>query len=93
MSNSLLALAIVVGIALSQFASATDLTTAEPAPNAGGSSLRNLAELPHQFGIHLISKARAAECTQEGEICTSSEQCCAGLECSGGPPATCTTED
>jgi hypothetical protein len=93
MCNSLLALAVVFGIALSQSVSAKDLTFAEPAPNAGSSSLRNVPELLHQFGIHLISKARAAECTQEGEICTSSEQCCAGLECSGGPPATCTTED
>ena len=56
MSNSLLALAVVVGIALSQPVSAKDLTSAEPAPNAGGSSLRHLPELLHQFGIHLISK-------------------------------------
>jgi hypothetical protein len=93
MCNSLLALAVVVGIAFSQSVSAKDLTFVEPAPNEGGSSLRNLPELLHQFGIHLIPKARAAECTEEGEICTSTEQCCAGLECSGGPPATCTTED
>jgi len=41
----------------------------------------------------LISKAHAAECTDEGETCTSNEQCCSGLECTGGPPTTCTAED
>jgi hypothetical protein len=93
MCNPLVALAVVVGIALSQSVSAKELTFIEPALNAGGSSLRNLPELLHQFGIGLIPKASAAECTEEGEICTSTKQCCAGLECSGGPPATCTTED
>jgi hypothetical protein len=54
------------------------------------------AQLPgvlERLGAVLISKARAAECTPEGETCTSNEQCCPGLECAGGPPATCATED
>ena len=93
MRNPLVALAVVVCIALSQWAPAKELTSVEPAQNAADSSPRNLSELLHQFGIRVIPKARAAECTGEGEICTSTEQCCAGLECSGGPPATCTTED
>ena len=94
MRNPLVALAVVVCIALSQSVSAKELTSVEPAPNAAGPPPRNQSsEWLHQFGIRLIPKARAAECTEEGEICTSTEQCCAGLECSGGPPATCATED
>jgi hypothetical protein len=94
MRNPLVALAVVVCIALSQSAPAKELTSVEPAQNAVGSSLnKQLSELLHQLGIRLIPKARAAECTEEGETCTSTEQCCAGLECSGGPPATCTTEE
>jgi hypothetical protein len=49
--------------------------------------------LLQRLGIGLIPKARAAECTREGETCTSNEQCCPGLECGGGPPATCLTEE
>jgi hypothetical protein len=52
-----------------------------------------LPALLQQLGAVLISKAQAAECTPEGETCTSNEQCCPGLECTGGPPATCSTED
>jgi hypothetical protein len=52
-----------------------------------------LPALLQQLGAVLISKAQAAECTPEGETCTSNEQCCPGLDCTGGPPATCSTED
>lgn len=66
----------------------------QPTPNAAHSPARSqLSDLLRQFGIGLIPKARAAECTEEGETCTSTEQCCTGLECTGGPPATCTSED
>ena len=94
MRNPPVALAVVVCIALSQSVSAKDLTLIESARNAVGSSLsKQLSELLHQLGIRLIPKAKAAECTEEGETCKSTEDCCAGLECSGGPPATCTTYD
>ena len=94
MRNPPVALAIVVCVALSQSVSAKELTSIERAANAAGSPLGNqLSEVLDQFGIRLIPKARAAECTEEGETCTTTEQCCAGLECSGGPPATRTTED
>jgi hypothetical protein len=93
MCNPPVALAVVVCVALSQSVSAKEPTFIELVPNAAGSSLSNLSELLRQFGIRLFPKAKAAECTEEGETCMSTEQCCAGLECSGGPPATCTTED
>jgi hypothetical protein len=94
MRNLPVALAVAVCAALSQSASAKEPVLLASHASLAGSPLRNeLSELLHQFNICLISKAKAAECTEEGESCTSTEQCCAGLECSGGPPATCTPED
>ena len=94
MRNSVVALAVVVCVALLQSVSAKEATSLRPAPTEAGNRHRDeLSELLHQFGIGLIKKVRAAECVEEGETCTSAEQCCAGLECSGGPPATCTSED
>jgi len=78
-------LMLAVGIAVPQSASATE-------PNVARNQ-NQLSELLRQFGMSLAPMARAAECTPEGETCTSNEQCCTGLECSGGPPATCTPED
>lgn len=94
MRKPLVVLAVMVCVALSASVSAKELTLTEHAPGAASSPLGNqMSELFRQFGIHLIPKAKAAECTEEGETCTSTEQCCAGLECSGGPPTICTTED
>ena len=94
MRNSVIALAVVVYIALPQSVSAKEATSLRPASTEAASRFRDqLSELLHQFGIGLIKKVKAAECVEEGETCTSTEQCCAGLECSGGPPATCTSED
>ncbi len=94
MRNSVVALAVVICAALPQSVSAKEATSLRPASTEAGTRHRDqLSELLHQFGIGLIKKVRAAECAEEGETCTSAEQCCAGLECSGGPPATCTSED
>jgi hypothetical protein len=94
MRNPVVALAVVACLALSQAVWAKELTSTQPTPNTANLASRNqLSDLLRQFGIGLIPKAKAAECAEEGENCTSNEQCCAGLECSGGPPATCTSED
>jgi len=94
MRNSVIALAVVACVALPQSVSAKEATSLRPAPTEAATPSRDqLSELLRQFGIGLIKKVRAAECVEEGETCTSAEQCCAGLECSGGPPATCTAED
>jgi len=94
MRNSAIVLAVVACVALPQSAFAKEATSLRPGPiEAAIRSKDQLSELLHQFGIGLIKKIRAAECVEEGETCTSTEQCCAGLECSGGPPATCTSED
>ena len=94
MPNLVVALAVVICAALPQSVSAKEATSLPSAPTEAGTRHRDqLSQLLHQFGIGLIEKVRGAECAEEGETCTSTEQCCAGLECSGGPPATCTVED
>lgn len=52
-----------------------------------------LSVVLQRLGINLIPKAYAAECLRQGDPCTANEQCCPGLECTGGPPATCAIED
>jgi Conotoxin len=85
MRKLVVVLALVVGMALPQAASATQ--------HGSDPNQNQISQLLQQLGISLVSRARAAECTEEGETCSSNEQCCAGLECSGGPPATCAPED
>jgi hypothetical protein len=73
---------------------AQNLPAAPPTGNVAGSgTASSWPELLNSLGVNLFSKAHAAECTPEGETCTSNEQCCPGLECSGGPPMTCVQED
>jgi len=91
MRNSVIALAVVACVALPQSICAKEAISLRPAPTEGATRFSDQSELLHQFGIGLIKKVRAAESAEEGE--TSTEQCCAGLECSGGPPATFTAED
>ncbi len=88
----LVVLALTVCVVLPRASSAEDQFAARPT----GSEPFLVSELPNllrTLGIELIPRAYAAECTSEGETCTSNEQCCPGLECSGGPPATCVEED
>jgi hypothetical protein len=95
MPNLLLTLAIAFCAVLPQAASTQDLAppqsreTSDPSPPFEAQRAERLQKL----GMNLISKAQAAECTAEGEICTSNDQCCPGLQCTGGPPTTCSTED
>jgi hypothetical protein len=94
MRSLLVALAFAVGAVLPQSASAENPTPPQFRQTAEQSLVKvQLPELLQRLGISLIAKAQAAECTAEGETCTSDEQCCPGLECAGGPPATCLTED
>lgn len=87
-------LALTVSAVLPRASSAEDRSAVRSAERVSQPSL--VSQLPTLFrtlGVELIPSARAAECTSEGETCTSNEQCCPGLECSGGPPATCVEED
>jgi hypothetical protein len=90
----LLLLALSVSVALPRASSAEDRPPVRPDARVTEPFLaRQLPGLFRTLGVELIPSARAAECTSEGETCTSNEQCCPGLECSGGPPATCVEED
>jgi hypothetical protein len=51
-----------------------------------------LRALFRNLDLHLIAKANAAECKDEGEICKTNADCCSGLECSGDPQTTCRPE-
>ena len=90
----LLLLGLIVSVMLPRASSAEDRPPVRPDARATEPFLAT--QLPGLFrtlGIALIPSARAAECTREGETCSSNEQCCPGLECSGGPPATCVEVD
>jgi hypothetical protein len=94
MRSLLVFLALTVSLVLPQASSAEDRSPARPAERVSEPVL--VSQLPTLFrslGVELIPSAHAAECTREGKTCTSNEQCCPGLECSGGPPATCVEED
>jgi hypothetical protein len=94
MRYPVVAFAFLVYLAFPQASSAEPLTiTQSRAAIASAPSKSRLPELLQRFGFSFISRAQAAECTAEGETCTSNEQCCPGLQCAGGPPATCSTED
>ena len=90
----LVVLALTVSVGLPRASSAEDRPPTRSAERVTGPIL--VSRLPTLFrtlGGELIPSAHAAECTSEGETCTANEQCCPGLECAGGPPATCVEED
>jgi hypothetical protein len=90
----LVVLALTVSAVLPRASSAADRPPARPAERVSEPFLvSHLPALLRTLGGKLIPRAYAAECTREGETCTSNEQCCPGLECNGGPPATCVEED
>jgi hypothetical protein len=94
MRNFVVTLVFTVCVGVAQASSAGCLTPAQTRETADRLPLKGqLPDSLQKLGVGLISKARAAECTAEGETCTADEQCCPGLECAGGPPATCTIED
>ena len=90
----LVVLALTVSVVLPQPSSAEDPRPVRPDARVIEPVLATqLPTLLRTLGGQLIRSAHAAECTSEGETCTSNEQCCPGLECSGGPPATCVEEE
>jgi hypothetical protein len=94
MRLAVIAFAVLACAALPQNSSADDLTSVRSPDIATRSPAKSQwPKALHGLSVNLISKAHAAECTQEGETCTSNEQCCPGLECTGGPPSICAAED
>jgi hypothetical protein len=66
------------------------LVRAAAIPSASGEPLSVLLQ---RLDLHLIARAQAAECKDEGEVCKSNAECCSGLECSGDPQPTCQPAD
>jgi hypothetical protein len=93
MRGQLVALVLVVGVTLPMTSWAEDSSPQLPQGARSHTAAHQHAGLLQMLGLNPIAKAHAAECTEEGENCTSTEQCCPGLECTGGPPATCMPED
>ena len=90
----LVVLALTASLSLSRASPTEDQSPPRPAARVTEPSVASgLPKLLRKLGVELLPSAHAAECTREGETCTSNEQCCPGLECSGGPPATCMEED
>jgi len=89
MRSLLVVLALTMSVVVPRASSAGDWPPARVAERVS----EPVPTLFRALGVELIPSAHAAECTSEGETCTSNEQCCPGLECSGGPPATCVEED
>jgi hypothetical protein len=87
MRNLLVGLVLLLGVAAPQLAWA-EAGPAAPstAATAAGDPLRALFE---RLDLHLIARAHAAECKDEGEACKTNAECCSGLDCSGDPQPTC----
>jgi len=93
MRGQLVALVLVVGVTLPMTSWAEDSPFRPSEGARSHTAAHQLAGLLQMLGFNPISKAHAAECTEEGENWRSTEQCCSGLECTGGSPATCMPED
>ena len=94
MRSLLVVLALTASVVLTRASAAEDRAPQAPAQGVAAPSLASkLPTLLRGLGAQFIPSARAAECTREGETCSSNDQCCPGLECGGGPPATCVEED
>jgi hypothetical protein len=81
---------LTVGLTVLLFALAVPQLARAAAPSATGQSLSALLE---RLDLHLVARAQAAECKDEGEVCKTNAECCSGLECSGDPQPTCQPAD
>jgi hypothetical protein len=94
MRNLLIGFALMLGVAVPQFASAEAPAAAQPAPpTVAVTPSHDVLRLLDRLSIEPIMAAQAAQCEDEGENCTSDAQCCSGLECTGAPHATCMPAD
>ncbi len=87
-------LLLMLGVAAPHLAWADNPASGASSSVAAGATAsdQQRALLPN-IDLHLIAKANAAECRDEGEICKTNADCCSGLECSGDPQPTCRPED
>jgi hypothetical protein len=85
---------LMLGVAAPHFAWADSPTNGRSSSFAASVAASDqLRVLFRSLDLHLIAKANAAECKDEGEICKTNAECCSGLECSGDPQPTCRPEE
>lgn len=94
MRHLAMGLLFMLGIAAPQIAWADSPTSERSSSGAADVTASDqLRALLRSLDLHLIAKANAAECKDEGEICKTNADCCSGLECSGDPETTCRPEE
>ena len=93
MRNPIMAVALLACVAVPLCASGEGLSPATPQSPTEKTGFSQLSELFRKFSINLTTKAQAQQCRDEGETCTSDEQCCPGFDCVGGPPGACREKD
>jgi len=86
MRKVLVSLVLLLAVAAPQLARGETASAVPAAATPAGASLLALLE---RLDLHLIARAQAAECKDEGEACKTNAECCSGLECSGDPEPTC----
>ncbi|MBV8738449.1 MAG: hypothetical protein JO007_14550 [Alphaproteobacteria bacterium] len=89
MRNLAISVVLMLGITIPHFAWADPTGGQSPWIRSGTTAQHSLQNLFGSLGLGLITKAYAAECESEGEICKTNADCCSGLECSGDPQPTC----
>lgn len=94
MRNGAAGVLLLFAIAIPPLAWADSPTAAQPtvAPRRDASGVQ-LQTLLRNLDLDLITKAYAAECKDEGELCKTNDECCPGLECSGDPQTTCRAQE
>jgi hypothetical protein len=86
-------LLLILGMVASHFAWADNPTSRNSSSfTVSAATSDQFRALFRNLDLHLIAKANAAECRDEGEICKTNADCCSGLECSGDPQTTCRPE-
>ena len=86
-------LLLMLGMAAPHFAWADGPASRNSSSLMVSATSDQLRALFRNLDLHLIAKANAAECKDEGEICKTNADCCSGLECSGDPQTTCRPEE
>ncbi len=84
---------LMLGMAAPHFAWADSSASGHSSSLMVSATSDQLRALFRNLDLHLIAKANAAECKDEGEICKTNADCCSGLECSGDPQTTCRPEE
>jgi hypothetical protein len=93
MRSLIIGFPLVLGVIATQCAAAGTSAPQSSPMLINAAATGELSDLLKKLDAAPIAKVVAAQCEEEGENCTSTAQCCSGLECTGAPQATCTPAD